>query len=421
MTQTDSRPQSPRPYHELDISSSQFWSQTFEERERTFARLRADGGFTWHQPLADGQPGGETGFWAVTRHEDIVAVSRNHQVFSSAEGVSVTPLPKGLEQKTSFFLVMDPPDHMTFRRLISGAFTPKQIGRIKAQIQADAREIVRGLVGAGDIDFVAECSTQLPMRTVSDMIGIAPKDRDAVRKAAEVLFAGPTEEDLASGMDGMAFVSRQVQVLREAAIEIARERRRRPKDDLMTNIVQAEIGGRRLTDDEIGSFMVMISTAGNDTTKQTTSLTALTLARNPEQKRWLMADLPSRIDRAVDEFVRHGSPVMNFARIAKVDTEIGGTTIRAGEKVALFYCSGNRDESVFDRPNEFVLSRSPNPHIGFGGGGIHFCLGHTVAKTQLSVLFSELLTRVPDMEVGEPEWLPHRFVHGIKRLPVHVR
>ncbi|MFI1335289.1 cytochrome P450 [Streptomyces sp. NPDC020845] len=421
MTQVESRPKPARPHHELDISSPEFWGKTFDERELTFARLRAEGGVTWHEPMGGGIPGAEKGFWAVTRHEDIVAVSRNHEGFSSAEGVSVTPLPKEVQQETSFFLVMDPPDHMAFRRLISAAFTPKQIARIQAQIEADARDIVDGLVGAGEIDFVSSCSAVLPMRTVSDMIGIAPQDREAVTRAAEVLFAGPTEEDLAAGVDGAALVRRQVQVLREAAIEIAQDRRRRPRDDLMTKLVQAEVDGRRLTDEQIGAFMVLLSTAGNDTTKQTTSHTLLALSRNPGQKRWLMADWPARIGTAVEEFVRYASPVMNFARVAKADTEIRGTAIQAGEKVGLFYCSGNRDESVFDRPGVLDLSRSPNPHVGFGGGGVHYCLGHTVAKTQLRALFRELLTRVPDMEVGEPEWLPHQFVHGIKRLPVHVR
>ncbi|MGW3566091.1 cytochrome P450 [Streptomyces sp. NPDC000941] len=421
MTQLESQPKPARPYHELDISSREFWDKTFDEREMTFAQLRAEDGITWHEPLGGGFPGAEPGFWAVTRHEDIVAVSRNHEVFSSAEGVSVTPLSKELQKTTSFFLVMDPPDHRAFRRLISGAFTPKQIARIQAQIETDARDIVDGLVGAGDIDFVRSCSARLPMRTVSDMIGIAPQDREAVTRAAEVLFAGPSREDIAAGVDGLALVQRQIQILHEAAIEIAQDRRRRPKDDLMTNIVQAEVDGRRLTDEHIGAFMVMLATAGNDTTKQTTSLTMLALSRNPEQKRWLMADWDGRIGTAVEEFVRYASPVMNFARVAKVDTEIRGTAIRAGEKVGLFYCSGNRDGSVFDRPRDFDLSRSPNPHIAFGGGGIHYCLGHVVAKTQLRAIFHELLTRVPDMEVGEPEWLPHQFVHGIKRLPVHIR
>ena len=166
--------------------------------------------------------------------------------------------------------------------------------------------------------------------------------------------------------------------------------------------------------------MILLSTAGNDTTKQTTSHTLLALARHPEQREWLMADIEGRIRIAIEEFVRYASPVMDFARTAKTDTEIRGAQVKAGEKIALFYCSGNRDESVFDRPGDFNLARYPNPHVGFGGGGVHYCLGANVAKAQLRALFAEILTRLPGLEVGEPEWLPSQFVHGIRRLPAHI-
>lgn len=423
MTLSADRPQSPRAYHGLDISSPVFWDKPFSEREQTFALLRRDGqdaGLTWHEPMNADFPHSETGFWAATRHEDISYISKHHELFSSAEGIAISPLPKEFQEPVSFFLMMDPPQHTVFRKLISAAFTPRQVARISSQIEANAAEIVDGLVGAGDVDFVKACSAILPMRTVSDMIGIAPGDREAVARAAEAMFAGTEYEDAPPGVDTITFLISQMELLRNAAIEIARDRRKNPADDLMTNIVQAEVDGQRLTDEQIGAFMILLSTAGNDTTKQTTSIATLALARHPEQRRWLMADFDGRIKTAVEEFVRYASPVMDFARHATTDTEVRGTRVRAGEKVALFYCSGNRDESVFERPGDFILSRSPNQHVGFGGGGVHYCLGHAVAKTELRALFSELLTRVPDIEVGEPEWLPSQFVHGIKRLPVHV-
>jgi cytochrome P450 len=266
---------------------------------------------------------------------------------------------------------------------------------------------------------VTACSGILPMRTVSDMIGIAPENREAVRRAAEAMFAGAAAEP-DEGTDTITFLLNQMMLLRDSAIEIAQDRRARPRDDLMTAIVQAEVEGHKLTDEEIGAFMVLLSTAGNDTTKQTTSHTMLALDRYPEQREWLMADFDNRIGTAIEEFIRYASPVMDFSRTAKVDTEIRGAQIKAGEKVALFYCSGNRDESVFDAPGEFILNRAPNHHVGFGGGGVHFCLGSNVAKSQLRALFTELLTRLPKVEVGEPEWLPNQFVHGIKRLPVRI-
>jgi cytochrome P450 len=413
-------PASPRPYSEVDVSSQAFWARTFAEREESFAALRREPSLTWHPPMPAGYPHEETGFWAATRLEDITHVSRRPEIFSSAEGVAISPLPKQVQAMTAFFLMMDPPEHTTYRRLISAAFTPRQVARIESQIQAGAEEIVDGLVGAGRIDFVRACAGILPMRTVSDMIGIAPGDREAVTRAAEAMFAGPGPEDLAARADPMAFMFSQIELLKTAAIDIAQHRRKHPADDLMTSIVQAEVDGHRLTDEQIGAFMILLSTAGNDTTKQTTSHAMLALSRHPEQKEWLMADWDARIGRAIEEFVRWATPVMDFARVALVDTEIRGTTIRAGEKVVLFYCSGNRDESVFDRPDELDLARTPNPHVGFGGGGVHYCLGHSVAKSQLRALFGQLLTRIPDIEIGEPQWLPNIFIHGIDRLPAYV-
>jgi cytochrome P450 len=423
MTLHSEQPRSTRAYHDVDISSSAFWAQSFTEREPAFARLRQDSereGLTWHAPLKADYPHAEPGFWAATRNEDISYISKHHELFSSAEGVAVSPLPKEAQETVSFFLMMDPPQHTVFRRLISAAFTPRNVARIEAQIEGGAREIVDNLVGAGDVDFVRACSAILPMRTVSDMIGIAPENRAAVARAGEALFAGVDEEAVAAGIDSVTFLLSQMQLLRDAAIEIAQDRRKHPKDDLMTAIVQAEVDGQRLTDEQIGAFMVLLSSAGNDTTKQTTSHTILALDRHPEQREWLMADFDNRIGTAIEEFVRYGTPVMDFSRTAATDTEIRGSAIKAGEKVALFYCSGNRDESAFDSPGDFILSRSPNRHVAFGGHGVHYCLGSNVAKTQLRALFRELLTRLPDIEIGEPEWLPNQFIHGIKRLPARI-
>jgi len=421
-----------REYHAVDISSGAFWGRTFDQREEAFAALRPQDGPTWHQPLEANYPHAEPGFWACTRREDIAYVSTHPEIFSSADGVGVGPMPKEAQAVASFFLMMDPPQHTVFRRLISSAFTPRNVARIQSQIEANAREIVDGLAGAGEVDFVTACSAILPMRTVSDMIGIAPQDRAAVARAAEALFAGVGDDEVKAGIDSVTFLLSQIELLRNSAIEIARDRRRQPKDDLMTAIVQAEawgggregnqaeVDGQRLTDEQIGAFMVLLSSAGNDTTKQTTSHAMLALSRNPEQRQWLMADLDGRMGAAIEELIRWASPVMDFARTATVDTAIRGTTVRAGDKVALFYCSGNRDEAVFDRPGELILSRSPNPHVGFGGGGVHYCLGHAVARAQLRALFTELLTRLPGIEIGEPQWLPNQFVHGIKRLPAYI-
>ena len=189
----------------------------------------------------------------------------------------------------------------------------------------------------------------------------------------------------------------------------------------MTSIVNAEVDGHRLTDQEIGAFLILLASAGNDTIKQSTTHVMMALVDNPDQRDWLMEDFENRIGPAVEEFVRWSSPVLQFARFVTQDTEINGHPVSAGDKVGLFYCSANRDEAVFDKPGQFNLQRSPNPHLGFGGGGPHFCLGNQLAKAELRNLFRELLTRLKTVEFGEPDLLYSSFVHGVKRLPAFVR
>ncbi len=217
----------------------------------------------------------------------------------------------------------------------------------------------------------------------------------------------------------------EIMLLSSTGAELAKFRRNNPGDDLMTSIVNAEVDGQRLTDEEIGAFLILLSSAGNDTTKQTTTHVMMALVENPpDQRAWLMEDFDDRIGTAVEEFVRWSSPVLQFARFATRDTEINGQPVAEGDKVGLFYCSANRDETVFDEPGgRFDLARSPNPHLGGfgGGGGPHFCLGNQLAKAELRNLFRELLTRCKTIELGEPDLLYSSFVHGVKRLPAHVR
>ncbi|WP_068274037.1 cytochrome P450 [Aldersonia kunmingensis] len=420
MTATDAPP-SPHPYHRLDISAQDFWDRDFRSRDDAFAELRAEEGLSWHRPVDAIFPHEETGYWALTRHADIKFASQRNDLFGSSFGISVDPMPAEIQRGISFFLSMDPPDHTRYRRLISMSFTPRQVRRIEDQIKNNSREIVDQLIedlrAGKQVDFAADVSTKLPMRTISDMIGIEPEDREKVAYAAECLFS-TTDADYASLEERAIHTMTQLGILTQAGKDLAVLRRAEKREDLMSNIVEAEVDGHRLTDDEIGAFMVLLGSAGNDTTKQTTSHAFRALLDSPEQIAWLLDDFDNRIDGAVDEFVRWATPVLSFARHALVDTELSGTSIAAGEKVGLFYCSANRDQTVFDRPYEFDITRSPNPHLGFGGGGAHFCLGSQLAKMQLRHLFYELLTRVPAVELGEPEYLHSNFVHGIKRMPI---
>ncbi len=414
---------SPHPHHRLDISAPDFWDGDFATRDETFAALRAEGGLTWHRPMPAVFPHDETGYWAATRHADIKYISQHDDLFCSSLGVSIDPMPAEIQRTMTFFLTMDPPEHTRYRKLISSGFTPRQVRRIEGLIRTNSRDIVDALLTklrtGEQIDFVASCSGQLPMRTVSDMIGIDPGDQEKVAYAAESLFSS-SDDEYASLEDRAVHVLTQFGVLSDSGIDLARRRRAEPHDDLMTELVNAAIDGHRLTDEELGAFMVLLGSAGNDTTKQTTTHAFKALMDHPEQRAWLLADFDNRIDSAVEEFIRWSTPVIAFARHAVTDTEVAGTEIRAGEKVALFYCSANRDETVFDRPHEFDISRSPNPHLGFGGGGAHYCLGTHVARMELRHLFHELLTRLPEVTLGAPDYLHSSFVHGIKRMPISL-
>ena len=289
------------------------------------------------------------------------------------------------------------------------------IARVR-QEKPDARILV---IGAGDVDFVEACSARLPMMTISEMLGVPESDRKAVAHAAEKLFSMSDDEYSTLEERATATINEML-LLSGTGIELAKHRRVHPADDLMTAIVNAEVDGQRLTDEEVGAFLVLLASAGNDTTKQTTTHAMLALAAHPEQREWLMADFDARIGSAIEEFVRWATPVMQFARTATCDTELGGQQVRAGDKIGLFYCSANRDEAAFDRPGQLDLSRSPNPHLGFGGGGPHYCLGASLAKTELRHLLRELLTRIDDIEFGQPVFLQSGFVHGIKRVPARI-
>jgi cytochrome P450 len=403
---------------DVDISSVRFWGQPFDARDQAFARLRHEAPVSWHPPLEVPFPHDQGGFWAVTRAADITEASRSPEVFGSRYGVGLEPVPYDPAVAGSF-LSMDAPEHRKHRGLISAAFTPKAVHRISARIEQSAARIVDGLIGRGEIDFVRDFSSQLPMETVSDIVGVPESERANVARAAENMIGAGDAVDVPPA-EYAEFATGQAAYLFTIGMSLAAHRRSHPGDDLMTNLVQAEIDGERLTDTDIGQFMVLMAIAGNDTTKQTTTHTALALDAHPDQREWLTADFDNRIGGAVDEFVRHATPVMQFARTALADVELAGVRISAGDKVGLFYCSGNRDETVFEDPAVFDLSRPRSPHVGFGGGGPHYCLGNGVARTQLRALFKELLTRVPHIEFGSPVPIPGHFINGVSALPAHV-
>jgi len=276
---------------------------------------------------------------------------------------------------------------------------------------------VAGHEAAGSgADFVEQCAKQLPIRTLSDMVGIPESERQRVAHAADALVSWADPVYLA-GRNPLEVLIENQMYLHQVAGALAAERRERAGDDLFSALVNAEVDGDRLADADVAAFFVLLAVAANDTTRQTTSHAMKALTDFGDQRAWLLEDFDDRIPAAVEEFIRWATPVMTFRRTAATDVELGGQTIRAGEKVVMFYPSGNWDTDAFDRPERFDLSRNPNPHVGFGGGGVHFCLGAHVARAQLRAIFGELLGQLPGIEAGDPAYVPGNFIHAIRSMP----
>jgi cytochrome P450 len=408
------------PHDPIDLSSRAFWSTSAAEREKSFAALRAERPVSWHPPVEDAlmHDPADPGYWAVTRHADIVTVSRDSDVFLSGKGVLFENVPEELLEASQSFLAMDPPRHTMIRKVVHAAFTPRQVRRIEDSIKANARDIVAELRDAGSgADFVELCSKELPIRTLSDMVGIPESERAQVAHAADAMVSlgDPVFLD---GRNPIEVLVGSQMYLHQVAGALAADRRENPGDDLISSLVHAEVDGDRLTDAEVAAFFVLLSVAGNDTTRQTMSHAVKALTEFGDQKAWLAADFDDRIGGAVEEFVRWATPVMTFRRTAATDYVLGEQVISAGEKVVMFYASGNFDTDVFDAPARLDLGGKPNPHLGFGGGGRHFCLGAHVARAQLRAIFAELLTVLPDIEAGDPVYNAGNFIHNIRSMPV---
>jgi cytochrome P450 len=406
-------------FDEVPLSSADFWALTAAERERSYRLLRDHRPISWHRPAEGGlvpQDSVDPGYWAVVRHEDVVTVSKRADTFCSGRGVMLEDVPEEILEAAQSFLAMDSPRHTKLRKLVASAFTPRQVTRIEEQIRRHAHGIVDDLLVLGGCDFVEHVSKPLPMLTISEMMGVAPEERQEVTAAANSMV-GWNDPDVVGDREPLEMMFTSLLTLTGAALRMAEARRSKPTEDLMTALVQAEVDGDRLTDEEIGAFFVLLSVAGNDTTRNTTSLAMKAFCDFPEQRELLIADFAGRIDGAIEEMVRWVTPVMTFRRTATRDVELRGRHISEGDKLVMFYASANWDERVFADPDRFDILRQPNPHVGFGGGGPHFCLGYFLARTQLRAIFDELMHRVPDLEVGEPQYLVGNFIHGVKTMP----
>jgi cytochrome P450 len=405
---------------EVDLTQSALYANGFPHE--VFASLRQNAPVMW-QAFAGGLPGNhDGGFWVLSKYEDVQSVSRNPEIFSAFDGPQLSHQP---EISGAMLVSMDGSDHVRLRRLVNAGFTPRMIKQLELQIRRWAESIVDRALQKGECDFVADIAYKLPMHVIADIVGIPIEDRDWLFTLTnEALQSGspenprPPEQQLGA----------QVQMF-DYAHRLGEEKRVTPQDDVWTILSTVEIetddGSRTmLSEIELDLFFMLLTIAGSETTRNAVSQGLVALLDHSEQLERLRRD-PGAIPLAVEEILRWSSPVSYFARRATQDTEIRGISIARGDRVTMWFPSANRDEDVFDQPDRFDITRSPNPHVAFGGGGVHFCLGAHLARRELAILLEVLFERARHIELaGAPSYMPLGIFNPIllfmRELPIRI-
>jgi methyl-branched lipid omega-hydroxylase len=407
----------------IDLSETAFWGLPLADRAAAFAMLRAqDRAMFYAEPEVPFSQKGP-GFYALVRHADVAEASRHPEVFSSRKGAtSIVDLPAEFNEYFGSMINMDDPRHARLRRIVSRAFSPRLIAKFEDDVRRAAAAIVDDLLATGPCDFVPHVAARLPLKIICDMMGIPGDQYEMVLANSNIILSGADPEFTSENADQAVLqILGAGQALAELVTGLAAARAQArdeaPAADLVSALATANIDGEQLTSAELASFFILLVVAGNETTRTALSHALMLFTEFPEQRQLLLADLENRIEGAVDEIVRYSSPVLFMRRTLTRDYTMSGQDYHAGDKVVLYYYSANRDEAVFTDPERFDITRSPNPHVGFGAAGPHFCLGAHLARRELTVMLRELLTRVPDITAGEPDRLLSSFVNGIKRLP----
>jgi cytochrome P450 len=406
------------PLTEIQLESLDFWVRNDDIRDAAFATLRREAPISfWPAIQMEGFETG-AGYWALTKLDDVHFASRHPDIFSSAGGITINDQTPELAEYFGSMIVTDDPRHQRLRSIVSRAFTPKVVARIETSVRERAHRLVTSLIANhpdGQADLVTELAGPLPLQVICDMMGIPEEDHQRIFHWTNVIL-GFGDPDLTLDFEEFMQVSMDIGAY---ATALAEDRRSNHHDDLTTSLVEAEVDGDRLTSQEIASFFILLVVAGNETTRNAISHGVLALSRFPEQREKWWANFDELTPTAVEEIVRWASPVIYMRRTLTQDFELSGVKMAAGDKVSLYYNSANRDESKFANPWAFDVARNPNPHLGFGGGGAHFCLGANLARREIRVAFDELRSQVPDLAVtGKPARLLSQFIHGIKSLPV---
>jgi len=390
-----------------------------------FDALRAESGIAWHvEPPASGLLGGDNpmfrfvdspGFWVVTSHELVSEVDRDQERFSSELGG--TALPSMAEESLTMFrqmmLNMDHPRHTRLRRILQPIFTPRAVERLRASIEVNAAEILGELDRDEEIDLVTTVAAEMPLRVLADLFGMPREDRHLIFQWSNSLLGADNPSPEQHAEDSVTALSGMMAY----GLDMAADRRAAPRDDLVSRIVQAEADGERLSDDELQMFWLLLVVAGNETTRNALSGAVVALH---EQDRWRwLAQHPEHDQTAVEELLRHVSPVQHFRRTATQDTRLGDQQVRAGDKVVIWFGAANRDPAVFPDPGRLDLERDPNPHVAFGVGP-HFCLGAHLARLEMASMLRHLLDAAPALAVGQADRVASNFINGITHLPVRL-
>ncbi|MCU1603166.1 MAG: cyp [Frankiales bacterium] len=413
----------------IDLTAEEFWALPPAARYSAFRTLRRSDPFAFFAepevPYIEAGPG----YFAITRHADIDAISSSPELFCSGKGaVSIPDMPVELVEFYGSMISLDDPRHARIRRIVSLTFTPKMLDQVVDSVSDLARQLLlearkKAEAGDGTFDFVKEVAAPLPLKVICQMMGIPEADQALVLEQSNIILSGGDPEVLGTDSqdDALGLFLLAGQTLAELMHRLAAERRETPTDDLTSALVNANTDdGDALTDQELGSFFILLCVAGNETTRNAISQGVLAFDQFPEQRQRWIAD-PALTKSAVEEVVRWATPVTWMRRTATQDVEVGGHTFHEGDKVIMFYGSANRDETVFTDPDTFDVARWPNPHLGFGARGPHFCLGAHLARREIAVAFQSIFELMPDLQVvGEPDRLLSSFVNGIKRMQVRL-
>jgi len=379
-----------------------------------FAELRRTAPVWWNAQRRGSAGFDDDGYWVVTRHADILEISRRSELYSSWENTALIRFQEGIERdaiemQRVILLNIDPPEHTKVRGIVSRGFTPRSVANMRDNLRERAERIVATALAEGTGDFVTDVACELPLQAIAELIGVPQEDRKKIFQWSNAMVGSDDpefgDEGTIAAMEILAY-----------AMEMAEDRRVNPRGDIVTKLVNAEIDGEHLSSDEFGYFVLMLAVAGNETTRNAISHGMMAFFDNPDQWELFKAERP---ETAADEIIRWGTPVTVFQRTATADTELGGQQIKKGQRLGLFYRSANFDEDVFDHPERFDILRSPNPHLGLGGLGAHYCLGASLAKLEIGLIFNAIADAMPDIQpAGEAERLRSGWLNGIKRLPV---